>query len=241
MSQEDILTPRHPFVNSSQIQVELLETMGSDRAIAESAWTSSYDRSKVEIRTDQDVQRVVTMLASSGHGVPFESFVARFWMRIPIFVDRQVVKYRIQSQSGMSARYRTMPEDWYRLPIDVLHILDEVDLSFSRRIYSEYEAVLRLSHSLYREVLDKMKYANIPNQEYKRVREVIRGVLPVSQMTETSNILNLRSLCNLWSQRLSHDAQPEIRQVAQMTLDLVKASSKIPVAIAELEKNKWRV
>lgn len=238
-------TPRFEYVNSPKIEVQLLETMGSDRAIAESAWTSSYDRSRIDIRSDDDVARVVRMLAAEGHGVPFEAFVCRFWMRIPIYIDRQIVKYRIQSQSGMSARYRTMPREWQELPIDALHILDAVETNYARGVYNKFQSVSNEAYDLYEDTLARCKTAEksglISNDEYKRVREVLRGVLPLAQMTETSNILNLRSMCNLWRQRLSHYAQPEIRQVAQLMLDLVKQSNRIPVAINELEKSGWLV
>jgi thymidylate synthase ThyX len=72
-----------------QICVELQEAMGSDRSVANSAWTSSFDKNKRDIKTDEQVADLVKRLALEGHSTPFESVVFRFWLRIPIFVDRQ--------------------------------------------------------------------------------------------------------------------------------------------------------
>src|SRR5579864_3446203 len=102
----------------SKILVELQETMGSDRSIANAAWTSSFDKEKREARTDQQVADIVSRLAKDGHSTPFESVIFRFWMRIPIFTDRQHMTHRIASHNGLSGRYRTMPTDYFDLPDD---------------------------------------------------------------------------------------------------------------------------
>ncbi len=68
----------------NQIKVELQETMGNDKSIAEMAWTSSYNLESKQTKTEQDVTKIVNMLAHLKHSVPFESVVFRFWMRIII-------------------------------------------------------------------------------------------------------------------------------------------------------------
>lgn len=83
----------------SQIQVELQDSMGNDRSVADSAWTSSLDYQKKQTRTNVDAERVIKMLADNKHSVPFESVVFRFWLKIPIATDRQVEKHRISCLS----------------------------------------------------------------------------------------------------------------------------------------------
>ena len=97
---------------SEQIKVELQDSFGSDRSIATAAWTSSLTYQAKQLRTDKEVQRVVTMIANEKHSTHFESVIFRFWMRLPIAVDRQLMTHRMQSPSGMSGRYRTMPSDY---------------------------------------------------------------------------------------------------------------------------------
>src|SRR5574343_1222477 len=110
----------------SQIKVELQDWLGNDKSIAESAWTSSLTYQAKNNRTKKDVKRVVEMLANLKHSVPFESVVLRFWIKLPIAVDRQLMTHRLQSASGMSGRYRTMPREFLKVPKDVLDIYSKV-------------------------------------------------------------------------------------------------------------------
>src|SRR3990167_3732175 len=112
---------------NGQIKVELQDTMGSDRAIADAAWTSSLDYQKKKSRSEEDVVRIVNMLADHKHSVPFESVILRFWIKMPIQTDRQFIVHRNQSASGMSGRYRTMPSEYLQVPNDVENILKKVD------------------------------------------------------------------------------------------------------------------
>jgi thymidylate synthase ThyX len=63
------------------IKVELQESMGSDAAIANAAWTSTYDKARREDKYDapEKVATIVRRMARDGHSVPFESVVFRFW------------------------------------------------------------------------------------------------------------------------------------------------------------------
>lgn len=228
----------------TQIKVELQSFMGNDRQIAESAWTSSLDYQKKESRTDEDVKRVVNMLADSKHSVPFESVVFRFWMRLPIATDRQLMTHRIASHSGMSGRYRTMPGDFLDIPDDVLEIFSKIPEPALRDCYvDDYNDLCREANAVYQNSIIYFKQIRdeklITNDEYKRVREFYRGVLPQHNMTERVSIMNLRSWCNFYRLRSKPDAQPEIRQVAELMLSEIRKANVAPIAIECLEKNNW--
>lgn len=222
-----------------QIKVELQEWMGSDRKIAEAAWTSSYDQNKQQAKTDEDVEKVVRIMAESGHGTPFESVVMRFWIRLPIFTDRQHVTHRVGTHNGLSGRYRTMPDEFYHIPKDVEDILLAADI----RDLTTYDQLCRQAYDIYNNWIDGLKAAQteglISNQNYKRAREVLRAVLPVGGMTERVSIFNLRSFSNYMRHRNSTHAQPEIQYVAVKMLEEVKAKKVAPIAIEELEKRQW--
>lgn len=224
-----------------QIQVELQDSMGSDRSIAEAAWTSSLDYQKKQKRNDADVKRVVEMLANLKHSVPFESVVLRFWIKMPIATDRQLMTHRIASHSGMSGRYRTMPTEWLAVPDDVDDILTKVDHQLSM----DYNKICLEANQWYKSAVDTLRAAElegtITNAELKRAREFVRGVLPQHNMTERVTIMNLRSFANFMKLRLKPDAQPEIREVAELMLQQVKASNVCPIAIEWLEKNDWDI
>lgn len=227
---------------AQQIQVELQEWMGSDRSIAEAAWTSSTTLQGKEKKTDADVERVVKMLVEQGHHSPLESVVFRFWIKMPIFTDRQHMTHRVASHNGTSGRYRTMPEEWHGVPPDIENIL----LMTEEYKYIElYNKLCAESHSLYRYLLIGLKESEhegkITNKEYKRVREWYRGILPQSSMTERVTVMNLRSFSNYQFLRNSEHAQPEICQVAQLMLQEVKNKKVCPIVLQELEKYGWKI
>lgn len=226
-----------------QISVELQEWMGSDRSIAKAAWTSSLSLEDIEIKEEKDVSRLVNMLADKGHSVPFESVVFRFWISLPIQTDRQHMTHRIASHSGLSGRYRTMPSKWYRMPQDVLDILNgPVGLS---EVETQYESFCRTANEWYKSCLFSLKAGEkrgeLSNEQYKRVREFIRGVLPQNNMTERVTIINLRSFSNYYRLRAKTDAQPEIQFIAKEMLRLIEEKNICPVAIEALKRNQFQI
>lgn len=229
----------------SKILVELQEFMGSDESIANAAWTSTYDKSKREDKYDdpEKVANIVKRLINDGHGTPIESVILRFWIRMPIFTDRQHMTHRIASHNGLSGRYRTMPEDFFALPDDVNDIINKATVGGG--LQSRYNSACEKATADYKYIIESMKISEqkgfITNAEFKRVREVVRGMLPTAGMVERTTIMNLRSFANYQYQRNSDHAQPEIKQVAQLMLAAVKEAGVAPAAIAALEKLGWDV
>lgn len=156
------------------------------------------------------------------------------------FVCNGVVVHN--SHNGLSGRYRTLPNDWYNLPNDVTEILKKAKcepvgdeyLEVCDRAYSSYSSAIK-------DLKETEKNGIITNAEYKRAREVLRGMLPTSGMTERTTILNLRSFANFQKQRNSDHAQPEIRYIAQEMLRLVEEANICPVAIQALKEQGWDI
>ncbi len=232
---------------NGKIEVELQNSMGSDFSIANAAWNSTFDKSKRDARYDdkQKIEELVRRMAKEGHSVPFESVILQFWIRMPIFTDRQHITHRIASHSGLSGRYRTMPTDWYSAPDDVLEIASKLKPDLGVVLKQHFDIVCARSQEFYQSWLADFKEAEkagkISNQEYKRAREVLRGVLPVAGMTERTSIMNLRSFANFIRLRRSEHAQKEIYEVADKMLNLVKEVNICPVAIEALESVGWRI
>lgn len=227
----------------STIIVELQNVMGSDREIAEAAWTSSYNKETKEKKSDEDVARLVKRLILDGHCTPIESVIFKFWMRIPVMIDRQIMTYRQATHNGLSGRYRTMPSDYYHIPPDVEAILDR--LPDGDDIIADYESSCALANENYSIAINALKdyekHGSITNSEYKRCREILRAQLPTAGMTERVSIFNLRSLANFFKQRLSDHAQPEIREVAQQMLQQIIEAQVCPVAIETLQSIGWNL
>lgn len=234
----------------NQILVELQDVFGSDRVIAESAWTSSLDHSKKNLRSDEDVARVVRLLGNSkpAHGVPFESVIFRFWLRLPLISDRQYATHRIQAINGQSGRYRTMPSDFYSLPDDVLAILgrfNDCSIDDCSLIAEQYDDLCTKANEWYVRRVNSLKRLfkeeRLTNEEFKRVRESLRGVLPQANMLERTATINLRSFANFVKQRGDSHAALEMQYIAGLMLTEVKQSGRIPIALEVLEANKWEI
>lgn len=229
---------------SNKIQVELQEIYGTDKHVAEAAWTSSLTYQGKQKRTEEDVSRVVHMLADAKHSTPFESIIFRWWIRMPIAIDRQFMTHRLQSASGMSGRYRTMPTDFLGIPDDIKTITKKVYGSDAgEHIINQYSVFCESANDFYIAVCNKSKYEKerqtITNDEYKRIREFFRGVLPQHNMTERVSVMNLRSWCNFYRLRSKNDAQPEIREVANLMMQEIKKHENIKNTINALEKNNF--
>lgn len=228
------------------IQVELQDVYGSDRHIAEAAWTSSLDYQKKQTRSEEDVARVVKMLADAKHSTPFESIIFRWWIRMPVAIDRQYMTHRLQSASGQSGRYRTMPSDYLEMGEDVKDILKKAngeDKGINTII--QYEQLCETANTYYQNASKKLREAEkagvITNPELKRAREFLRGVLPQHNMVERVSIMNLRSWANFYRLRSKSDAQLEIQQVAVLMREKLNAHPEIKHALEALEKNHWTI
>lgn len=234
---------------TGKILVELQEHMGSDASVANAAWVSTYDKDRREEKYDDPdkVASLVPRLIRDGHSVPVESVILRFWIRMPIFCDRQHMTHRIASHNGLSGRYRTLPEDWFSLPPDCVEIMNRSSVNNNMGDYTkeEFDGLCSRANSFYKGKLALLKQSEaeqkISNAEYKRVREVLRGVLPTSGMIERTTIFNLRSFANYQKLRNSSHAQPEIREVARLMLEEVKKANIAPITIATLEEIGWRI
>jgi thymidylate synthase (FAD) len=224
------------------IKVELQESMGSDAAIANAAWTSTYNRDLRDIRYDNPevVADLVRRCARDGHSTPFESVIFRFWIRMPIFTDRQHMTHRIASHNGLSGRYRTVPTDFFEMPDDVSKIYEKAGLDVAMLNYT-------MSHvnAVYADKMDSLKQAKadglVTNEEYKRAREITRNILPQANMVERTTIINLRSFANYMRLRTDAHAQPEIQEVARQMLAQVKAAEICPVALEAVEDAGWQI
>jgi thymidylate synthase ThyX len=60
-------------------------------------------------------------------------------------------------------------------------------------------------------------------------------------MTERVTVMNLRSFSNYYKLRSKSDAQPEIRQIAELMLESIIEKNICPIAIKALSDNNWSI
>jgi thymidylate synthase (FAD) len=224
------------------IKVELLGTFGTDRDIANAAWTSSLDQQKKDARPDEDVAKVVRYLIENRHSSPIEQISYRFYISMPIFVSRQFMRHRMQSPNEMSGRYRTMSSDFFAMPDDVAAIGKKAG---DNDLAKDWDNLNKTAFNTYQQKLDLYRAAEkegkITNDEYKRFREIMRGVLGTGFFTKVTTTFNLRSLANFFKLRLDPHAQPEIQQVAQGMLYAIEKDGSCPIAIKVLKEVNWQI
>jgi thymidylate synthase ThyX len=242
------------------LKVELCSYWGGDRDIANAAWASTKDVEKAMSRPDEDVTRVVSQLIAQDHGTPKERVFVEFYMEMPIFCERQFDKYRCSlqiqdmqveflkgsqdmrvdiTQNELSGRYRTFPERAYPIPEDVEAIINATDCGVE-----PLNAMLKAEYEIYEDYVQKLKKAEadgkINNAEYKRAREVVRGVLGTSYITSMRLVVNLHSFEHIINQRLDPHAQLESRILAYKMLRAVEDAGVAPVAISNMKvENGW--
>ena len=249
----------------NQIKVELIRSWGGDDNIAHAAWASSYDKSKADAKTPEDVRKVVEGIVRNSHGTPKESVWVEFFITCPIFCERQLDKYRMTlqhqdiqvemlerpmgglniTQNELSGRYRTIPDRGYDMPTDVETICKK---AYSTADYynwkEDWQMFISDQHKEYSLRLQILKMAEksgkITNAEYKRAREVWRGLLGTHTLTDMRMTMNLNAFEHIVNQRLDPASQLETRVVAALMLDAMLAAGVAPTALSEMAiKNNW--
>lgn len=201
----------------SDSDVELIDYMGTEENIVRAAKVST--QSDPEVKTT-DPGRFIKWLYREKHGSPFEHAVLTFRISAPIFVTRQILKYRISSINERSGRYSLLDTEFWVPGED--RPLKQVGKT------GDYEFV-HLDEFSYNQGISSMidLYAKA-EETYNELltlgwaKEAARAVLPVSTYSSLYMTMNLRNWLHFCSQRAtaapSH-GQAEIAQTADKVLE----------------------
>lgn len=94
---------------SSEMDVELVDHMGSDKSIIRAAKVSTLN----DQNETTDEYRFIEFLMKGRHMSPFEHCVATFRVDAPIFVWREFMRHRTLSFNEQSGRYTEMRPKFY--------------------------------------------------------------------------------------------------------------------------------
>ena len=89
--------------------VRLVGYYGKDLTIVEAARVSYQSPSK----GDEADKKLLHYLYKNRHTSPFEQCNITFNIKLPLFVQGQMVRHRTQKLNQMSARYTEMPDEFY--------------------------------------------------------------------------------------------------------------------------------
>lgn len=186
-------------------KVELLGFYGSDEVVACSAWTSTSRELTEEKKLR--IPNLIDQLWSAGHETPFEKAIVHFLVDTEIASHIHLLKHRISSLNGESARYKELQEDKYYIPED-----------WTKEWKDILNAHSIASNGLYHKCLEELT----PILGRKRAKESARFFKTYNSQIQADVTFNMRSFANFIKLRNSEHAQLEIREIAQQMWNLVQ-------------------
>jgi len=175
---------------TSRVTATLVSSMGNDLAPAYAAWVST---GRGIDRTEAEAIALVERLGKEKHHTCFEHQTATFEIEVPIYIGRQLLRYRHLSPNELSGRYKSFSNS----QAFILELLPE---QAQHIIMDNFERCLE-NYRVLRAIGVK--------------KEDSRAVLPLNTMTRIQATANLREWCHIVHQRDSGHAQYEIRLIAQ--------------------------
>lgn len=224
--------------------VGLIDVMGNDTAIT-SAARLSYGAGTKSVREDRGLIRY---LFRHKHTSPIESCEAKYHIKLPIFVARQLIRHRTAHTNEYSARYSILSNEFYVPDSDYIQPQSQSNKQGRDGTISEtsiagvqwmMQAAGDHAYDLYRVLLgertgraeesDELIYdpytSNDPllDSDFPGIaREVARTVLPVSFYTEVYWKQDLHNLFHMLKLRSDVGAQKEIRAYADAMYRLIQ-------------------
>jgi len=218
--------------------VRLIDHFGTDKRIVEAARISYKSPSK----GDEADKKLLFYLWKHRHTSPFEQCSVIYNIKLPLFVQAQMVRHRTQRLNQVSARYIEMIDEFY-IP-NTWRKQDTKDrqssvkeenwkpyLSYGRDTVDATSDLKRHCESSYY-LYQKMIEAGI-------AREMARMVLPQNLYTEIYSNWDLNNLMRFFSLRLDKHAQEEIQIYARAMYDIFK--ELYPWCAEAYEKYKWKL
>lgn len=223
-------------------KIELIGVYGDDETIACSAWTSTSRKLTEEKRNR--IPQMLETLWSNGHETPFEKGIVHFLVDSEIASHIHMLKHRIASINGESARYKELKEDKFYLPDDWIGIKNSMiiddfcgyDYEWYQENETDWYTLLKqyteIGNSLYHKCLEDLT----PIIGRKRAKESARFFKTYNSQIEVDIMFNMRSFANFVKLRDSENAQKEIREIAQEMVKQLKELPNFKVTLELFEK-----
>lgn len=188
-------------------KVELIGSYGSDALIALAAWTST-SRELTDDKRER-IPKLINMLASEGHHTPFERGILHFLLEVDDKTHIHLLKHRISSANGESARYKEIKHDKFLIPSDL-------PLKWQKALTLHSIIGNDSYHECLKSLVDEFGFSR------KRAKEVSRYFKTQNCMITLDFQINFRSFVNFQRLRNSEHAQKEVMELAKEMLNQVK-------------------
>lgn len=184
----------------------IAHTPEPEKVIASAAklcYSSSDIENLMDGLTPTKVETFIKKLTDLGHQSPLEHCTFTFGIEgISRACSHQLVRHRLASYSQKSQRYVKEDQFDYIVPPTIKNIGDCIDV---------YEQLMRYCQNAY----DHMIERGVPGED-------ARFVLPNACETKIIMTMNIRTLLHFFEERCCERAQWEIRQMANIMLDICK-------------------
>ena len=154
---------------------------------------------------------------------------ATWRIKCPLSVAVQILRHRTASFNMVSGRYKTIRQELFHTPIDIMLLLEQANLNGENDLSGLIDSMclnMENSKSIYLHTMKELKRCKsnklISNDEYKRMREYVRFILPEGRLTELYVSMYLDDLNNFFMLRNSSHAQMEHIAVAQLMKKTLK-------------------
>lgn len=206
----------------NDMTVTLDDVMGDQSSIVRAAKVSTKGADTRNMEKTDD-GRFIRWLIREGHGSPFEHVVFSFYLEVPIFISRQIVKYRHSSINEHSGRYSEFDFDvWVPAEDRPLRQVGKTgDYEFTRLDDDSTELGITLLEEAY--AVAERTYNSLLGLGW--AKEAARAVIPTSAYSRMYVTMNLRSWLHFCAQRATESSshgQYEIAQVADQILDILE-------------------
>lgn len=210
--------------------VALVDVMGHDRTPAQTARTSFRNHKE---RTEDEDAKLTGYLIRNKHNTPLEFCQVRFYMKMPIFVARQLVRHRTSSINEVSYRYVQAAREFYVPALERMQRKAENNKQgSSSEIVDDPAACAAMMRGACGHAFDT--YEGLLHRGL--APELARSVLPCGTYTEWYWQCDLHNTLHMLGLRLDPHAQYEIRVYAEAILALLRPV--FPTIIAAWEASK---
>lgn len=192
---------------SSEMDVELVQSIGSDITHAGAAWVSvNAEKALERVRSGEGSLGVIESLMASGHGSPFEHNLMTFVISAPIMVWREFHRHRVgfsyNEQSGryskMKPRFYVPPRERPCKPVPNFKPMRPEFEALSESEYSEMVLILKSTHESAWDSYEALLALGT-------AKEVARSVLGVGIYSTCWVTCNCRSLMHFLKVRVKSE------------------------------------
>ena len=199
--------------------IELIEVMGSDNLIAETARVSTQSNGK-------DNEGLIRRLMRDRHTSPFEFGEIHIEIKAPIFVFRQMFRHRTLNLNEQSLRYSESNCEFYVPTIERMQEQSTDNRQGSGEMLSVENALLCMANLADSHVASRLTYDNL--LRLGLTRELARNVLSFDLYASARVKCDLHNWLHFLKLRTDRHAQWEIQQYAVAIESIVK--EKFPIA-----------